>query len=262
LRRRRPLRALQKTPVALVLTGVAGFVDVFGYLFVYGIYVAHMSGNTVAAARHMVDLEWYGFLRNAWPIAAFIAGLIIGGIIFEAQTRGRIRLPVASTLLLEAILIAGFIAAASGIHLVASIPPQPSHRYYLIVALLTVAMGVQNVTVRKVGGLNVYTTFVTGTLVKFGEAAASFIFWVRRRTRNRLRARLAKAMRVAPRQQDFLHMVLTAALFVAYLAGAYCGALAGLRFDLRAMFVPLSVLIALLIYSAVRPFTGWPEKEW
>jgi uncharacterized membrane protein YoaK (UPF0700 family) len=261
LRRKGPIRALQKTPVALLLTGVAGYIDVFGYIFIYGIYVAHMSGNTVAAARHMVDLQWYRFLRHAWPIVTFTAGLILGAIMFEFQIR-RVRLPFAATLMLETILVGGFIIAAYGINFVPAVPPQPAGRYYLNVALLTVAMGMQNVTIRKVGGLNVYTTFVTGSLVKFAEATASFIFWVRRRTRNRFRARIAKVIRVAPRQKDMLHVLLTGALFVSYLVGAYFGALAGLRYKLMAMFVPLAVLIIVTMYSAIRPFVQLSEEEW
>jgi len=261
MRRRGPFGALQKTPVALLLTAVAGYIDVFGYIFIYGVYVAHMSGNTVAAARHMADLHWYGFLRHAWPILTFVGGLIIGAILFEAQVR-RFRWPVASTLLLESILIGGFIAAASGINFAPAVPPQPAGKYYLMVALLTVSMGLQNVTVRKIGGLNVYTTFVTGSLVKFGEAAASFIFWVRRRTRGRFRSRWRKVARTAPHQRDVLHMALTGSLFVCYLAGAYCGAMAGLKFELPAMFIPLGILVSLTFYSAARPFAQLREEQW
>jgi uncharacterized membrane protein YoaK (UPF0700 family) len=261
VRRSRALLDLQKTPVALLLTAVAGYIDVFGYIFVYSIYVAHMSGNTVAAARHLAELNWYGFLRHLWPIATFVGGLIVGGILFEAQVRYK-RLPIASTLLLEAILVAAFIAFASGVHFEAMVPPQPSNRYYLIVALLTVAMGVQNVTIRKIGGINVYTTFVTGSLVKFGEAAANFIFWFRRQTHGRLKSRLGIALRMTPRQSDFLHMMLTGSLFICYVIGAYCGAAAGIRYQLMAMFVPLAILVALAFYGVLRPFVQHLDDEW
>jgi uncharacterized membrane protein YoaK (UPF0700 family) len=262
LRRKGPFAALQKTPVAVILTTVAGFVDVFGYVFIYGVYVAHMTGNTVATARHLVDLQLFGLLRHAWPIAAFVMGLMIGAFVMDAQLRRPFKIPVSMPLLLEAFLLAAFIGVASGSNFTASIPTQPAGRYYLTVALLALAMGMQNVVVRKVGGLNVYTTFVTGTLVKLGEAAASFFFWLRDRTRHRVRSRLGKALRVAPRQRDFLHIMLTGALFLAYFLGAYCGTLAGLKFELKAMFIPLGILVALTLYSAVRPFARLAEEEW
>jgi len=261
VRRYRALLDLQKAPVAPLLTAVAGYIDVFGYIFVYGIYVAHMSGNSVAAARHLAELHWYGFLRHLWPIVTFVGGLIIGAILFEAQVRFK-RLPIASTLLLEAILVGAFIAVASGVNFAATVPPQPSDRYYLIVALLTVAMGVQNVTIRKIGGINIYTTFVTGSLVKFGEAAANFIFWFRRNVRGRFKSRLGKVLRMTPRQTDFLHMMLTGALFVCYVVGAYCGAAAGVRYQLMAMFVPLTILVALAFYGVLRPFVRLLNDEW
>jgi uncharacterized membrane protein YoaK (UPF0700 family) len=258
----RPFAALQKTPVALILTMVAGFIDVFGYVFIYGVYVAHMSGNTVATARHLVDLQFYGFLRHSWPIVTFVIGLMIGAFILDVQLRRPVAIPVSLPLLLEAILLGSFIAAASGINFTAAIPAQPAGKYYLTVALLAVSMGLQNVVVRKVGGLNVYTTFVTGSLVKFAEAASSFVFWFRDRTHHRLRSRLGKVLRVALHQRDFLHIVLTSALFFAYLVGAYCGTLAGLKYELKAMFIPLGILVGLTAYSAIRPFTHLTEEEW
>ncbi len=241
---------------------MAGFVDVFGYVFIYGIYVAHMSGNTVATARHLVDLQFYGLLRHSWPIVTFVIGLMIGAFILDAQLRRPIAIPVSMPLLLEAILVGAFIAAASGINFTASIPAQPAGKYYLTVALLALAMGMQNVVVRKVGGLNVYTTFVTGTLVKFAEAASGFVFWFRDRTHHRLHSRLGKVLRAAPHQRDFLHIVLTSALFLAYLIGAYFGTLAGLKYELRAMFIPFGILAGLTLYSAIRPFAHLTEEEW
>jgi uncharacterized membrane protein YoaK (UPF0700 family) len=260
--RRGPSRALQKTPVALILTAVAGFVDVFGYVFIYGVYVAHMTGNTVATARHLVDLQFYGLLRHSWPIVAFVLGLIIGAFILDAQLRRSVPVPVSLPLLLEAVLLGTFIAAASGINFTASIPTQPAARYYLTVALLALAMGMQNVVVRRIGGVNIYTTFVTGTLVKFVEAVASFVFWFRDRTRHRLRLRLCMVLRIAPRQRNFHHLMLTIALFLAYFVGAYCGTLAGLKYELRAMFIPLGIMAGLTLYSAIRPFAHLQEEEW
>jgi Protein of unknown function (DUF1275) len=51
-------------------------------------------------------------------------------------------------------------------------PSAACAQYYLMVGILAFAMGVQNVVVRRVGGLTVYTTFVTGALVQFGEAVS------------------------------------------------------------------------------------------
>jgi len=184
---RGPLRALQRTPIALLLTWVAGFIDVLGTLYIYNIYVAHMSGNTVAMARHLAHMHALAAIRHGWPIATFIAGLIAGSILFEAQIRGAIRWRIPSTLALETLCLAVFVFAGAGVNFAPDVPPQPALKYYFLVALLTLAMGLQNVSIRKVGGLNVYTTFVTGSLVKFAESASDFLFWIRDRLHGRFR---------------------------------------------------------------------------
>ena len=53
----------------------------------------------------------------------------------------------------------------------------------LLIFLPAAAMGVQSVTVTRVGSLRVYTTYLTGSLSKFSEAVTEYLFWFRDRTR-------------------------------------------------------------------------------
>src|SRR5580658_11080468 len=106
-----------------------------------------------------------------------------------------------------------------GSHYKADIPPQPALKFFLMVALLAVPMGIQNVVIRKVGGLNVYTTFVTGSLVKFAESMSEYLFWVRDRTQLRFRRRIWRVLRISPRQPSAQHAALTITLWVVYLTG-------------------------------------------
>jgi uncharacterized membrane protein YoaK (UPF0700 family) len=46
-----------------------------------------------------------------------------------------------------------------------------------MVALPAAAMGIQTVTMRRVAGLRVCTTYVTGTLSKWAEAMVQYAFW-------------------------------------------------------------------------------------
>jgi uncharacterized membrane protein YoaK (UPF0700 family) len=261
-RPRGPLRSLQRTPIALILTWVAGFVDLLGFVFVYNIYIAHMSGNTVAMARHLSHDQMLEAIRHGWPIMVFVIGMIFGSVIFEAQMRDMIRIPVPATLALETILLAIFLYTGSGVNFQPNIPPQPAAKYYLVVALLTLAMGLQNVTIRKVGGLNIYTTFVTGTLVRFAESAAEFIFWIHDRMQGGFRLRARRIFRILRRNPPFRHMALTGALWISYMLGALCGGFAGDRYALLAMAVPLGVLIVITIYATFRPFILLVEEQW
>jgi uncharacterized membrane protein YoaK (UPF0700 family) len=256
-----PLTVFENVTIALLMTWTAGFIDLVGYLALYGLYVSHMSGNTVAMARHLSQDDWIGFVRHGWPIVTFIFGLILGAFIFDAEKRRNIKVPFPATVGLETLLVAGFIEAA-GNHFKADIPPQPALKFFAMVALLTISMGLQNVSIRKVGGMNVYTTFVTGSLVKFAESVSEFLFWVRDRTHHRFRRRIGKVLRVSPRQISLQRAALTFALYIIYLGGAVCGALATDRWALRGLFAPLVILGLITAYGAFRPILKHFEEEW
>ena len=254
-----PLEALQSWPIALLLTLVGGYIDMVGYLSAYRVFTAHMSGNTADMARHIYWLDWSGIARHAWPILMFVLGLISGAIAFEAQRRKAIHQRFPATVVLESLLILIFLITSllSGF----PIPPQPTPRYYFMVGLLAVAMGVQNVTLRRVGGLNVYTTFITGTLVRFGEAASQYIFWFVAQYQRAGRSSLILILRATPGVTAARHMALTATLWVGYLSGATAGASALTELQTRCVMLPLVVLIAIAIYGGVRPFSTIAE-EW
>ena len=256
-----PLTNVEKVCLALAMTWAAGFVDLVGYFSLYGIYTANMTGNTVAMARHLSQLEWAGVVRRGWPILTFVFGLILGAFIYEAEERRRIKVPFPPAIGLEALLIAIFIAAAIGNNFRADIPPQPAFKFFAMVALLAVAMGLQNVVIRKVGGLNVYTTFVTGSLVKFAENLSLYLFWLHDRTRGRLRSRLVKVIRMSPRSIPLRRAALTLGLWIAYLIGAVCGGVSIQRWALLGMLAPFIVLAAIALYGAFRPFLTLSE-EW
>ena len=250
----RPLTTLETVYLALAMTWAAGFVDLVGFISLYGLYTANMSGNTIAMARHLSALDWTGFVRRGWPILSFVFGLILGAFIYEAEKRRKVKVPFPPAIGLEALLIAIFIAAAIGTDFKADIPPQPAGKFFVMVALLAAAMGLQNVVLRNVGGLNLYTTFVTGSLVKFAENLSEYLFWLRDRTRGRLRSRLLKALRVSPRTQFLQHAALTLGLWIAYLAGAVCGGVSIRRWALLGMLAPFGLLTAVTLYGTFRPF--------
>src|SRR5271157_4481381 len=85
-----PPAPLENVAAALLMTWTAGFVDIVGFVSLYGLYVSHMSGNTVAMARHISRIQWIGIVRHGWPIATFIFGLMLGAFIYDAEKRRQI----------------------------------------------------------------------------------------------------------------------------------------------------------------------------
>jgi uncharacterized membrane protein YoaK (UPF0700 family) len=249
-----PLTTLEKVNIAVAMTWAAGFVDLVGYISLYGLYTSHMTGNTVAMARHISDLQWTGVVRRGWPIVAFVFGLMLGSFIYEAEKRRKIQVPFPPAIGLEALLIGIFIAGAIGSGYKPDIPPQPAGKFFLMVALLAIPMGIQNVAIRQVGGINVYTTFVTGSLVKFAESLSQYLFWLRDRTRGRFRRRILKVLRISPRLLPVQRGALTLGLWTAYLTGAVCGGFSLHRWALLGMVAPFVLLFAIALYGAFRPF--------
>jgi uncharacterized membrane protein YoaK (UPF0700 family) len=258
----RALTVPEKTTIAILMTWTAGFVDIVGYLALYGLYISHMTGNTVAMAEHISRLEWIGVVRRGWPIVAFVFGLMLGAFIYDAEKRRNIQVPFPTTIGLETLLIAVFIGAGAGNGFKAIIPPQPAPKFFVMVALLATAMGLQNVSIRKIGGINVYTTFVTGSLVKFAESVSEYLFWLRDRTRLRFRRRIWKALRVSPRQLPLQRAALTITLWITYLAGAVAGAFSTVQWALLGMIAPLLVLAAITAYGVFRPLLEQINEEW
>src|SRR5208283_2673824 len=97
----RPAGSFEKVAIAILMTWTAGFIDLVGFISLYGLYVSHMSGNTVAMARHISQLDWVGFVRHAWPIATFIFGLILGAFIYDAEKHRHIKVPFPAAVGLE-----------------------------------------------------------------------------------------------------------------------------------------------------------------
>jgi uncharacterized membrane protein YoaK (UPF0700 family) len=257
-----PLTTLEKVNLAFAMTWAAGFVDLVGYVSLYGLYTSHMTGNTVAMARHVSQLEWAGVVRRGWPIVTFVFGLMLGAFIYEAEKRRKIQVPFPPAIGLEALLIAIFIAAGIGSNFKADIPPQPAGKFFVMVALLAIPMGIQNVVIRKVGGINVYTTFVTGSLVKFAESLSEYLFWVRDRTRGRSRARILRVLRLSPRRIPLQRAALTLGLWTVYLTGAVCGGFSIQLWALLGMLAPFVLLTSIALYGAFRPFLQLSGEEW
>ena len=88
-----PLTTLEKVILAFAMTWAAGFVDLVGYVSLYGVFTSHMTGNTVSLARHISELDWPGVVRLGWPILTFVFGLMLGAFIYEAEKRDKIQVP-------------------------------------------------------------------------------------------------------------------------------------------------------------------------
>jgi uncharacterized membrane protein YoaK (UPF0700 family) len=231
----------------------AGFVDAVGALVLLHVYTSHMTGNTASFASNLIRNHLTEAFHHAWPIIPFVAGLVYSATTTTVARRNGIHSSFSIALITELVLLGAFIAF--GTHF--GIDRDPEHAsplvFYAMVSLPTAAMGIQTVTVTRVAGLRVYTTYLTGSLSKFAEGVTQYAFWFYDRTRGRFRRRIGKVIAVTPRIKYMHHALLTAGLWTGFFAGACSGVAAESRYGLFALLLPMAMLAVATAVDIIRP---------
>ena len=145
-------------PLLVGLTVITGLVDAFSYLTLGHVFVANMTGNVVFLAFGLVGVGGFSVVTSLVAIGAFILGALGGGF-FRSRLSSRLHRQLAaatgSQLLL---LIAGVVLSA-----IAGGVLHGGLRYGLV-AVLAVAMGIQNATARGLAVPDLTTTVLTMTI--------------------------------------------------------------------------------------------------
>ncbi len=149
----------------LVLTFSTGLVDAVCYLGLGRVFAANMTGNIVLLGFGVAGSGGLPVVAPLVSLGAFLLGAGVGGAVarrFSEHHTGH----VAGALALEASLI----AAATVLAIVVSVRADAASGD-AVIALLALAMGVRNATVRRLAVPDLTTTVVTLTLT--GLAADS-----------------------------------------------------------------------------------------
>jgi uncharacterized membrane protein YoaK (UPF0700 family) len=152
-------------PVLLSMTLVTGLVDAFSYLILGHVFVANMTGNVVFLGFALAGAPGFSIASSAAAILAFTFGALLGGKLGSrhGDHRGRLH---SSAGAVQAVFI-----AASVILAVAGGRPLAAGYHYSLIAVLGIAMGVQNAAARKIAVPDLTTTVLTLTIT--GIAADS-----------------------------------------------------------------------------------------
>lgn len=205
--------------LALGLAGVAGFVDVVGYLTLHHLFTAHLTGN---ASKLGVALG-HGRLADAGPLAAvpvlFALG-VAGGTV--ASDSGRAWAAIAA----EFGLVAAFMGYGSTVVHRGLGPPETSASFYGLAALATVALGLQTAALTRIDDATVRTSYVSGMITRLAQGL------VRRRGPGDVPLRLL------------------AAIPFAYVTGATLGAWTLGRSGVWCLGIPLGVLAVAAVVAA------------
>ncbi len=152
------------------LTVISGIIDAVSYLGLGRLFLGKMTGNVVVLGLSTARVPGFSLAAGGLALSGFLLGAAGGGRLHTALGHARFRW-VSTALVIEAAALTGaaVLAAAST---AASPHTSPSAALGLI-ALLALAMGFRNATVRKIGVPDMTTTLVTLTLADL--AADSFL---------------------------------------------------------------------------------------
>ncbi len=246
---------LAKSAVALLLAFSAGFVDIVGYLALYQLFTAHMTGTTVQLAHWGATHDWRAAAIAAGILAAFVLGSVAGRIVIEMGSRVHVRSIASATLFLELLLLAGVIQIGQA----RNADGQSAHFVGVLLFMLACAMGLQTATLTRIGPLTIHTTFVTGMLNKLAQLVAHGIY----RGYDFLRSRSDQEKLIHRNRglQEVHNALFIFAIWLLYLTGAISGTLLELRWKLLALYVPVSALLITIAIDQVRPLSVEEERD-
>ena len=227
-------------PVLLSL--VAGYLDSYTYLSLFGLFAAQVTGSFVIAGAEFVTSD-FGIAGKLIAIAAFVtAAAMTAAFCIAARDARRGLLPW--MLGLEALLLAIFV----GIMLFGP-AVRDARDWHGIVAgvFAAMAMGAQSVVVRLLMKDVPQTNVMTGNMTQLGIAATELIMARRRFDHSR---HGDTAVREFAQARD--RLVTVSAIAAGFLVGAAAGALAFATTGLHGALVAVAIVGALALWALAR----------
>jgi len=221
-----------KWALAVFLALVAGYLDGYG-LRILGTYVSFMSGNTTFTGLKSGQGDFQAALPSAIAVLSFVTGSFLGNLFSQSRLRYSHRLAFGA--------IAVLIATVAGLerHGLWNAPAE--------IALLSLAMGMMNPALAKVGAESVSLTFVTGTLNRIGGHLAAAA------------GRKPLSEGQGPGASHLARARIDASVWSGFLVGAALSGMAASHFQMWALLPPCVVMIALGLFS--EGATPSPEKR-
>jgi uncharacterized membrane protein YoaK (UPF0700 family) len=228
--------------VPMLLSFVAGYVDSYTYLALFGLFAAQVTGSFVIAGAELVTHD-YGIAGKLLAIVAFVAAAAITTVLIViVRDAGRAALPW--MLALETALLAIFTAM-----LLFGPAIQNARDWHGILAglIAAAAMGAQSVLVRLLMKGIPQTNVMTGNMTQLGIAITELLMARRRFAHSR---HGAEAVREYEAVRDQLLTVLSCA--VGFLVGAAVGAVAFATTNVRGALLAVAIVAALALWALYR----------
>jgi uncharacterized membrane protein YoaK (UPF0700 family) len=231
--------------VPAVLSYVAGYVDIYTFLALFGLFVANVTGSFITAGAELVTHD-IGIIGKSLAVLGFLfAAGLTAGLIALAQEHDRATLPW--MLAFEAALLAVFT------FLVLTGPPitGANDLHGMVAGLFAaMAMGAQSAIVRLLMRGVPQTNVMTGNMTQLGvETTALILAWRRLRREPGDRARQAEFAAVR------LRLTTVLGIAAGFLFGAACGAICYAKVGLAGTPVAVVIVSILTIWALRREGT-------
>jgi uncharacterized membrane protein YoaK (UPF0700 family) len=210
-----------------LLSFIGGYVDTFGFIALFGLFTAHITGNFVLMGAMLVNPMQGGLLKLlAFP--AFLLGVAVSRIIvlnYEQQHKS----PLKTLFAVQGVLLLGFMLAG----LLAPLPLESDKE---LAAILAGMLGAAAMAIQSAGGRTtlagiVHTTVMTGNVTHMIIDITDIFYSKNAELEARARLRLRQ---LAPAVSAFF----VGALFA---AGGY------LQFGYWSVSLPILLLLILLL---------------
>ena len=198
---------------------IAGYVDAYA-LLKFGVYVSFMTGNSTSAGVFSGQHNWREAVQSLLPIPCFVLGIVLGTLLARSGHR------LDQNLARVSALVAAMLSVATAAAYLA-------WPVWLGVVILSVAMGLMNTSIVRVGAQPVSLGFMTGDL-------------------NSMAQHLALGMKRAPVPEaqgtwdsHWWRAGLWGGLWTTFFCGAVLGAVLALRFAYWTLLVAAAILLVL-----------------
>lgn len=211
----------------------AGFVDTAGFIALFGLFTAHVTGNFVLIGAAMADFHG-GILGKLLALPVFVS-VVAATHLFVSRRQRQGRNSAAALMLFEALFLLAFMATG-----IASTPFTAADAPATIATgmLAVAAMAIQNAGARSVFATLTPTTVMTGNVTQIVIDTVDLL------------ATADKAPDAKARLRKMLPPVLT------FTVGALAGALGYIQLGFWCLILPLLAVItawSLLRRSALQP---------
>ncbi|ATH91520.1 membrane protein [Bacillus glycinifermentans] len=207
----------------LLLCLIAGIVDVIGYLSIGRVFTANMTGNIVLLGLALGNSLQKTAMYSLIALLGFILGVIIASLIVGKQEKSFWPSSVTTALIVEGGVLLLF-ACLSSLQTSA----------YILIILLSIAMGLQTTAARKLGIAGISTTVLTGTLANFFEDISGRFF--------------------SKKKQNIVHTdaLLRALTIVLYCLGAVIAAVAEPAYSFAVVWIPIVIILWIVVTAGIK----------